>query len=56
MKYWLLKTEPDDWSWKMQIKAGSEGAEWNGVRNFQAAKNLKNMTKGDKCFFIILEK
>ena len=51
MKYWLLKTEPDDWSWKMQIKAGSKGAEWNGVRNFQAAKNLKNMTKGDKCFF-----
>ena len=51
MKYWLLKTEPDDWSWKMQIKAGSKGAEWNGVRNFQAAKNLKNMTKVDKCFF-----
>ena len=51
MKYWLLKTEPDDWSWKMQIKAGAKGAEWNGVRNFQAAKNLKNMTKGDKCFF-----
>ena len=51
MKYWLLKTEPDDWSWKMQIKAGSKGAEWNGVRNFQAAKNLKNMKIGDKCFF-----
>ena len=49
--YWLLKTEPDDWSWKMQIKAGSKGAEWNGVRNFQAAKNLKKMKVGDNCFF-----
>ena len=51
MQYWLLKTEPDDWSWKNQIESGSKGAEWNGVRNFQASKNLKNMKKGDKCFF-----
>ena len=51
MKYWLLKTEPDDWSWNKQVKSGDKGAEWNGVRNFQAAKNLKNMKKGDKCFF-----
>ena len=51
MKYWLLKTEPEDWSWKQQIKSGNKGAEWNGVRNFQAAKNLKNMKIGDKCFF-----
>ena len=51
MKYWLLKTEPEEWSWKDQIKAGSKGAEWNGVRNFQASKNLKNMKIGDKCFF-----
>ena len=51
MKYWLLKTEPDDWSWDMQVKSGGRGAEWNGVRNFQAAKNLRNMKKGDKCFF-----
>ena len=51
MKYWLLKTEPDDWSWKMQIKAGSKGAEWNGVRNFQAAKNMKSMKIGDLGFF-----
>ena len=51
MKYWLLKTEPDEWSWDQQIKSGSKGAEWNGVRNFQASKNLKSMKKGDKCFF-----
>tara|TARA_B100000287_G_scaffold325967_1_gene310200 strand:- start:89 stop:502 length:414 start_codon:yes stop_codon:yes gene_type:complete len=51
MKYWLLKTEPEDWSWNMQVKSGDKGAEWNGVRNFQAKKNLKNMKKGDKCFF-----
>jgi len=51
MQYWLLKTEPDEWSWQQQIKSGDKGAEWNGVRNFQAAKNLKSMKIGDKCFF-----
>ena len=51
MSYWLLKTEPEDWSWIDQVKSGKKGAEWNGVRNFQAAKNLKNMKVGDKCFF-----
>ena len=51
MKYWLIKTEPDDWSWADQIKSGDKGAEWNGVRNFQASKNLKKMKIGDKCFF-----
>ena len=49
--YWLLKTEPDEWSWESQIKAGNKGAEWSGVRNFQAAKNLRSMKVGDKCFF-----
>ena len=49
--YWLLKTEPEDWSWGHQVKSGNRGAEWNGVRNFQAAKNLRNMKIGDKCFF-----
>ena len=49
--YWLLITEPEEWSWKQQVKSGYKGAEWNGVRNFQAAKNLKNMKMGDKCFF-----
>ena len=51
MQHWLIKTEPEEWSWGQQVKSGSEGAEWNGVRNFQAAKNLKNMKIGDKCFF-----
>ena len=51
MKYWLLKSEPDVWSIEMQKKAGVKGANWDGVRNFQAAKNLKNMKKGDLCFF-----
>ena len=51
MQYWLLKTEPNEWSWRQQVKTGNKGAEWNGVRNFQAAKNLRNMKAGDKCFF-----
>ena len=51
MQFWLLKTEPEEWSWKQQVKSANKGAEWNGVRNFQAAKNLRNMKKGDKCFF-----
>ena len=51
MKYWLLKSEPDVWSINQQIKAGAKGAPWDGVRNYQAAKNLKNMRKGDQCFF-----
>ena len=51
MKYWLLKSEPDVWSIEQQKKAGSKGATWDGVRNYQAAKNLKAMKKGDLCFF-----
>ena len=51
MNYWLLKSEPDVWSIDQQIKAGSKGAPWDGVRNHQAAKNLKNMKRGDQCFF-----
>ena len=51
MKYWLVKTEPKEWSWQQQVKSGNKGVEWNGVRNFQAAKYLKNMKIGDKCFF-----
>jgi len=49
--YWLMKSEPDVWSIDQQKKAGSKGASWDGVRNYQAAKNLKNMQKGDLCFF-----
>ena len=51
MQYWLLKSEPDVWSIEQQKKAGAKGAPWDGVRNYQAAKNLKNMKKGDQCFF-----
>ena len=51
MKYWLMKSEPNVWSIDQQKKAGLKGAPWDGVRNFQAAKNLKNMKKGDLCFF-----
>ena len=51
MQYWLMKSEPDVWSIDQQKKAGSKGAPWDGVRNYQAAKNLKTMKKGDQCFF-----
>ena len=51
MKYWLLKSEPDVWSINQQKKAGIKGSAWDGVRNYQAAKNLKNMKAGDLCFF-----
>ena len=51
MKYWLMKSEPDVWSIDQQKKAGSKGAPWDGVRNYQAAKNLKSMKKGDLSFF-----
>ena len=51
MQYWLLKTEPEEWSWIQQVKSGNKGIQWNGVRNFQAAKNLRNMKIGDRCFF-----
>ena len=51
MQYWLLKSEPDVWSIDQQKKAGSKGISWDGVRNYQAANNLKKMKKGDLCFF-----
>ena len=51
MQYWLMKSEPDVWSIEQQKKAGLRGAPWDGVRNYQAAKNLKYMKKGDLCFF-----
>ena len=51
MNYWLLKSEPDVWSLDQQKKSGSRGADWDGVRNYQAANNLKKMRKGDLCFF-----
>ena len=51
MKYWLLKSEPDVWSIDQQQKTGIKGSTWDGVRNYQAANNLKKMKKGDLCFF-----
>ena len=51
IKYWLLKSEPDVWSIENQKKAGERGTIWDGVRNYQAANNLKKMRKGDLCFF-----
>ena len=51
MQYWLMKSEPNVWSIDQQKKAGAKGTPWDGVRNYQAAKNLKSMKKGDFCFF-----
>ena len=51
MQYWLVKSEPDVWSIDQQQKAGDKGTSWDGVRNYQAANNLKNMKIGDLCFF-----
>jgi len=49
MSYWLLKSEPSSYSWDQLVKDGRTN--WNGVRNFQAAKNLKSMKRGDQAFF-----
>jgi predicted RNA-binding protein with PUA-like domain len=51
MQYWLLKSEPNVWSIDQQLKVGAKGADWDGVRNYQAANNLKKMENGDLCFF-----
>jgi predicted RNA-binding protein with PUA-like domain len=51
MAHWLIKSEPEVWSWEQQVKAGAKGTFWNGVRNHQAKLNLMKMKKGDTCFF-----
>tara|TARA_S200000501_G_scaffold318833_1_gene312823 strand:- start:611 stop:1033 length:423 start_codon:yes stop_codon:yes gene_type:complete len=51
MKYWLFKSEPSSWSWEDQVKAGAKGEGWDGVRNYQAANNMKKMKVGDIGFF-----
>jgi predicted RNA-binding protein with PUA-like domain len=51
MAYWLLKSEPDDWSWAEQAAKGRDGAEWTGIRNFSAQKHLRAMKKGEQAFF-----
>ena len=52
MQYWLMKSEPDVWSIEQQKKAGKKGVAWDGVRNYQAANNLKAMKMGDLMFFL----
>ena len=52
MAYWLLKTEPDEYSWDDQLKRGAKGEAWTGVRNFTARRHLKEMKKGDRSFSI----
>jgi predicted RNA-binding protein with PUA-like domain len=51
MAYWLMKSEPDAFSWDMQVKKGAKGEAWSGVRNHQAKLNLMKMQKGDRAFF-----
>jgi predicted RNA-binding protein with PUA-like domain len=51
MAYWLVKSEPDSWSWDQQVAAGAKGTPWTGVRNFTAKANLEKMKKGDRAFF-----
>ena len=51
MAYWLLKSEPDDWSWAQQVAKGRAGAEWTGIRNHSAQSNLRAMKKGEQAFF-----
>ena len=51
MAHWLLKSEPDDWSWDQQVEKGRAGAEWTGIRNFSAQRHLRSMKKGEQAFF-----
>jgi len=51
MAYWLVKSEPDSWSWDEQVKAGAKGTAWTGVRNHTAKLNLMKMKRGDRAFF-----
>jgi predicted RNA-binding protein with PUA-like domain len=51
MAHWLLKSEPEDWSWDQQVEKGRAGAEWTGIRNFSAQRHLRAMKKGEQAFF-----
>ena len=51
MAYWLFKSEPNTWSWDDQVKKGSKGEEWDGVRNYQARNFMREMKVGDLGFF-----
>ncbi len=51
MAYWLVKSEPETWSWEQQKKKGKKGEEWDGVRNYQARNHMRAMKKGDLAIF-----
>jgi len=51
MRYWLFKSEPNTWSWDDQVARGEAGEEWDGVRNYQARNNMREMRLGDRGFF-----
>jgi predicted RNA-binding protein with PUA-like domain len=51
MAHWLVKSEPDDWSWDAQVAKGRAGSEWTGIRNFSAQNHLRAMKKGEQAFF-----
>ena len=51
MRYWLFKSEPDAWSWDDQVAKGEKGEEWDGIRNYQARNNMREMKRGDRGFF-----
>lgn len=51
MRYWLFKSEPNTWSWDQQVAKGDKGEEWDGVRNYQARNNMREMKLGDLGFF-----
>ena len=53
MAYWLLKSERETWSWDQQKESGRKGAEWTGVRNYQARNNMRAMKDGDLGFFYL---
>ena len=51
MRYWLFKSEPNTWSWEQQLAKGDAGEEWDGIRNYQARNNMRDMKIGDRGFF-----
>ena len=51
MRYWLFKSEPNTWSWDQQVARGESGEQWDGVRNYQARNNMRDMQLGDRGFF-----
>jgi predicted RNA-binding protein with PUA-like domain len=51
MQYWLFKSEPFKWSWENQKSRGKEGEQWDGIRNYQARNNMRQMQLGDRGFF-----